>query len=204
MQDLLGIGEARKYDQQIGANGTVLAADTTVFRITNGRPFGAIAPESLATTGYVHGDEQTGWESFGPDEMVIRSEEFAATHCFTAVRDERRPRDIGVAFEPIPDRRVPDIAGVIWVDQSTAELREIVFSFVNAGVLTRFDAGGFTRFRHVPSGAWIVDEWRLRMPLIERRYGSGYRPGVEYYSRGYVEHGGGIISAEPAGPNDRK
>jgi hypothetical protein len=204
LEDLKGIGQARKYRQEIGANGAVVSADTTIFRITNRRPFGAIAPESLATAGYVTGDEQAGWVSFGPDEAVLRSEEFAATHCFKAVRDPARPRDIGVAFEPIPDRVVPDIAGVIWVDRSTAELREIVFSFVNAGVLSRFDAGGFTRFRHVSSGAWIVDEWRLRMPLIERRYGTGYRTGVQYYSRGYVDHGGGIISAGSINPTARK
>jgi hypothetical protein len=204
MDDLTGIGQARKYRQEIGANGAVLSADTTVFRIIDRRPFGAIAPESLATTGYVHGDEKGGWISFGPDEMVLRSEAFAATHCFKAVRDPARPRDIGVAFEPIPDRVVPDIAGVIWVDRSTAELREIVFSFVNAGVLSRFDAGGFTRFRHVPSGAWLVDEWRLHMPLIERRYGTGYQSGVQYYSNGFVDHGGGIISAGSIIPKDRR
>jgi hypothetical protein len=204
MEDLEGIGRARKYRLEVGANGNVVSADTTVFRIIDHRPFGAIAPESLATTGYVQGDERKGWVSFGPDEMVLRSDEFAATHCFKAVRDSARPRDIGVAFEPIPDRLVPEIAGVIWVDRSTAELREIVFNFVNAGVLSRFEAGGFTRFRHVPSGAWIVDEWKLHMPRIEAQAGSGYLTGVRYRAIGYVEHGGGIISAESTNPNDRK
>jgi len=204
MEDLQGIGQARKYRLEIGANGNVLSADTPVFRIIDRRPFGALAPDSLAVTGYVHGDERAGWESFGPDETVLRSEEFAATHCFKAVRDRARPRDIGVAFEPVPDRPVPDIAGVLWVDRSTAELREVVFSFVNAGLLTRFEAGGFTRFRHVPSGAWIVEEWRLHMPRIEIRSGSGYLTGMQYRAVGYVDHGGGIISAGSTNTNDRR
>lgn len=201
--DLAGIGQARSYRTEFGPGGAVRSADTTVFPITKRRPFGAIAPEDLATRGYVVGDEIKGWHYFGPDETVLLSEQFATTHCFKVTRDRSRPHDIGVAFEPVPDRPVPDIAGVLWVDQSTAELREMVFKFVNAGILSRFDAGGFTRFRRVQSGAWLVDEWRLRVPLIELRQGGGY-VGTEYRSKGYVDTGGGIIRPASSNPDIRK
>ena len=44
----------------------------------------------LATNGYVLGDEIQGWHYFAPDEVVLRSEQFAATHCFRLVRDKQR------------------------------------------------------------------------------------------------------------------
>ncbi len=194
-EDLAGIGSAHAYRMVTGLNGAVTSADTNVFQITRDRPFGAISAESLFAHGYVRGSESTGWVYFGPDEIVLLSEQFAATHCFRLVRDPSRPRDIGVAFEPAPKRDLPDIAGILWVDQSTSELREIVFNFVNAGVLSRFKAGGFTRFRHVPSGAWIVDEWKLSAPrLVVRELSSGYTSRSEYRSIGYLDTGGGIVS----------
>ena len=197
-EDLAGIGSAHTYRVETLPNGVVTSADTNVFRITSDRPFGAISTESLFAHGYVRGSESTGWVYFGPDEIVLLSEQFAATHCFRLVRDPSRPRDIGVAFEPAPKRDLPDIAGVLWVDQSTAELREVVFNFVNAGVLGRFKAGGFTKFRHVPSGAWIVDEWKLHAPRLEvREVSNGYSPRSEYRSIGYLDTGGGIIRPGP-------
>jgi hypothetical protein len=81
----------------------------------------------------------------------------------------------------------------LWVDERTAELREVVFHFVNAGVNSRFEAGGFTRFLRVPSGAWIVDEWLLRLPRLAVQPSSGYI-GQKYVLTGYYEHGGGILN----------
>lgn len=65
-----------------------------------------------------------------------------------------------------------------------------VSSVDNVGVLGRFQAGGFTRFRRMPSGAWIVDEWRLRVPKVQ------IKPGEQDYlsSIGYIENGGGTIA----------
>ena len=79
------------------------------------------------------------------------------------------------------------------VDETSAELREVVFHFVNAGVIGRYEATGFTRFLRVPSGAWIVDEWLLKLPRIAARQSSSGYTGPEYTLVGYDEHGGGII-----------
>jgi hypothetical protein len=193
-EDLKGIGRARTFRAEVGPDGTVISADTTIFSI-EGRPFGAIDPDSLARGGYVLGDEHTGWRYFAPDETVLRSDQFAATHCFRLTRQSDRRAQIGVLFEPTPQRRLADIEGVLWVDQATSELREVVFRFVNAGVLTRFDAGGFTRFRRVPSGTWIVDEWKLSVPKLEARAHPPFLPLLVAIGR--FENGGGII-----GPTD--
>jgi hypothetical protein len=192
-EDLSGFGRALTYRKEVGPNGAVLSSDTTFFAIRNARPFGAIDPVTLATAGYVLGNETDGWNYFAPDETVLLSEQFAATHCFRLLRERVRPGDIGVAFEPVPQRKMADIVGVLWVDEQTAELREVVFHYVNAGVLSRFDAGGFTRFLRVPSGAWLVSEWRLKVPRLTMRQ-VPYK-GAEFSAIGYAENGGGILTA---------
>ena len=193
MADLFGFGRGRVYQKILAANGAVLSTDTTLFDITNRRPFGAIDPDSLARAGYVLGDEAMGWTFYAPDETVLLSDQFAATHCFRLVREAARPGAIGVAFEPVPRRKLADIVGVLWVDERTAELRDVVFHFVNAGVPSRFEAGGSTRFLRFPSGAWIVDEWRLRFPRIAVQRSSAYI-GQQYVLTGYYERGGGILN----------
>jgi hypothetical protein len=188
--DLTGFGRARVYRRQI-RSGAVVETDTTFFDIVDQRPFGAIHPDSLAKAGYVVGDEAKGWMFYAPDETVLLSDQFAATHCFRVVRESGRPGQIGVAFEPVPERKLADIVGVLWVDEASAELREVIFRFVNAGVIGRYEATGFTRFLRVPSGAWIVDEWLLRLPRLAAR--SSIYSGQEYTLAGYDERGGGIV-----------
>jgi hypothetical protein len=197
IDDLSGFGQAITYRKQTAVNGDLVSTDTTFFQIRETRPFGAIDPVTLAAEGYVLGDAYKGWRYFAPDEVVLLSDEFASTHCFRLVRDRDRPGEIGVLFEPVPARRVSEIAGVLWVDERSAELREIIFRFVNAGVLSQFAAGGFTRFTRVPSGAWLVSDWRLKVPLLTVRR-SPYS-GEQFSAVGYVENGGGILaSTRPA------
>lgn len=193
IDDLKGFGQALTYRTQVGPNGAVVSTDTTFHQIRETRPFGAIDPVTLATGGYVLGDAYQGWQYFAPDEVVLRSDEFASTHCFRLVRERDRRGEIGVAFEPVPERRLTEIAGVLWVDERTAELREIIFRFVNAGVFSQFDAGGFTRFTRVPSGAWLVSNWQLRVPLLTMRR-TPYS-GEQFSIVGYAENGGGILAS---------
>ena len=195
IEDLSGFGRGRVFRREVANNGAVLSTDTTFFDIINQRPFGAIDPDSLARAGYVYGDEANGWTFYAPDETVLLSDRFAATHCFRLVREAKRSGEIGVAFEPIPQRKLADIFGVLWVDERTSELREIIFHFVNAGVLTRFEPGGFTRFLRVPSGAWIVDEWLLKLPRLSVKRSAFIDQ--EYMLTGYNEHGGGILNGAP-------
>ena len=103
--DLAGFGRGRVYHSEIGPGGKVVSTDTTLFAIVNQRPFGAIDPDSLARAGYVFGDEAKGWIFYAPDETVLLSDQFATTHCFRLVREAARPGAIGVAFEPVPQRK---------------------------------------------------------------------------------------------------
>lgn len=202
LDDLKGLGRAHKYRREIAKNGRLITGDSSEFAITNRRPFGSIDPVTLASEGYVIGDEEVGWTYYGPDETVLLSEPFAATHCFRLVRQPDHPSQIGVSFEPSPKRKVPDISGVLWVDEKTSELRAINFRFVNAGPLTRYEAGGFTRFRRAPSGAWMVDEWKLSAPRLELREAPNITAaGIAKIERllvvtGRLDTGGGIIAAK--------
>jgi hypothetical protein len=192
-QDLAGFGRGRLYRKELGYDGAVLSSDTTFFPITNRRPFGTRDPEVLALRGYVLGDHVFGWDYSGPDETVLRSEAFARTHCFRLVREARRPGQIGVAFEPTPGRTTPDIKGVLWVDHRTSELREMSFNYVNAGPVSQFNGGGFTRFMHLPSGAWLVSEWWLKAPRLSMVTSPYAAP--RFSVIGYFENGGGILPA---------
>jgi hypothetical protein len=194
--DMRGINRMRTYRREIALNGAVLSNDTLVGPVSGGRPFAAPDPESLSRLGYVRGDQANGWDYFGPDEAVLLSNDFAATHCFKVVRDNRRRAgQIGVAFEPAPGRTSSDIMGVLWVDEKNSELHDVRFVYVNAGILSRFRPGGFTKFIRMPSGAWIVREWQLRMPELELRLGT--RDNV--VPIGYIENGGMIETDRPNG-----
>jgi hypothetical protein len=201
VKDLWGIGQGTKYRRSLRNDGTVISADTTIFSITSQRPFGAMDPDTLALKGYVIGDEVNGWRFFAPDEVVLLSEQFAATHCFRLVRQSDRAGQIGVALEPVPQRKLADITGILWVDEQTSELRELVFRFVNAGLLSQFGGGGYTRFRRLPSGAFIVDEWQLTSPRIGGRQAFGYR--TQFVPIGRQEDGGGIIGPEEIAADQR-
>ena len=166
--DLREIDHRVMYSRAIREDGSVISSDSTVASVIRTRPFVSPDPASLTSLGYVRGNESSGWTFYAPDEVVLLSDPFASTHCFRAVRSRTRPNQIGVAFQPAPKRKKADINGVIWLDQATSELREVEFRFVNAGVLDDFRPGGFTRFRRMPSGAWIVSEWQLRMPRLTR------------------------------------
>jgi len=190
VRDFKGIERWSVYRREVDAGGSVVSADTTFYPAPTGRPFAAIDPVSLVRDGYVRGDAVSGWDYYGPDEAVLLSRGFAETHCFRIVRDRKRQADVGVAFAPVPRRRVADIKGVLWLDASTSELREIEFQFVNVDLVDRFAPGGFTRFLRLPSGSWIVSEWLLRMPQIAIKSERFNTPALT----GYIESGGGVVA----------
>lgn len=188
--DVAAIGRSTMYKREVASGGTVISADTTWVPTPSGRPFAAIDHGSLVKEGYVRGNPATGWVYYGPDQAVILSPGFAETHCFRLVRDDKRKGEIGVAFEPVRGRSISDIKGVLWIDAATSELREVVFRYVNVDILERFEPGGFARFRRLPSGAWIVSEWQLRMPKLVIR--PGRWSSVETNS--YIENGGHVAT----------
>lgn len=158
-------------------------------------PFVSLPPEELARAGY-RVAEDGGVYYYAPDALVLLSDAFLDTHCFRTERGRGETRGLlGLAFEPVRGRRLTDVAGTLWIDPRTAELRHLDFRYRNLPRVDDFrGVGGRVEFRRLPSGAWIVERWRLRMPEVGRSFGG--RPLL----RGYREVGGEVRSVSRRGP----
>lgn len=148
------------------------------------RPFRSLPAEDLSAIGYVHVGSDGTVDYYAPDAEVLLSDVFLVDHCFR-VRgpDFQHPGQVGLAFEPVPNRKTPDIKGVLWMDGKTAELRTVEFTYTwLPNDLRPVDFGGNVSFFRMPGGRWIVRSWRIRMPEFgHERFISG--------SDGYVSVG---------------
>jgi len=152
------------FDRELTTSGRVLRDRATASDLVRGQPYGALSPATLAERGFVFSENDSVTYA-SPDAELLLSDAFVASHCFRATEGDDAL--VGLRFEPIPGRRVPDISGVIWVHRSTGELR--VLEYVYTGIdqaLQRARLGGWVRFLRLPTGAWIVDEWSVRLPVL--------------------------------------
>ena len=78
------------------------------------QPFVPVDPERLATVGFVERDGEAVLYA-APDADVLLSDRFLEEHCFQLrTAGAPVPGLIGLAFEPVRGRRVPDVQGVLW------------------------------------------------------------------------------------------
>lgn len=130
------------------------------------RPFVTLPPERLAREGFIIRDT-SGMVYAAPDAEILLSDGFLDNHCFrlrTAGAPE--PGLIGLAFEPVRGRRVPDVEGVLWLDRASAELRRMEFEYTRAPLRgDRGVPGGQVEFQRLPDGRWITSSWVVRMPV---------------------------------------
>ena len=154
-------------------NGRVTDYQTREVKAVTRSPFVSETAARLSATGYVRqGPSVTTY--FAPDAAVLLSDEFLRDHCFRLSDGQgRRQGLIGLAFEPIRGREKPDIAGTLWIDRKSAELRDLEFSYRRLpnlpGTLKSEDFGGRIDFHRMPTGAWIVERWIIRMPVVADR-----------------------------------
>ena len=134
------------------------------------RAWTARSQDSLRRFGYVHGNPDGSTSYFAPDLPALLSDAFLEDHCLRLSSQSSASR-LGIDFEPIRARRaIPEIAGTVWLDRRTAELREMRFRYVNvARNQSAANAGGEMRFVRLRSGAWMIAGWHIRMPVIESR-----------------------------------
>ncbi len=161
-------------------------------------PFRSAPAEDLAERGYVV-EEGRDRVYFAPDAGVLLSDVFAGTHCFNAIPGSGDR--IGLAFDPVPGRYLPEIKGVLWLDRGTAELRKLEFSYTRLPPeLPEGPIGGRIEFMRLPTGAWIVREWFIRMPLMGQIvYTQGNRQPVSKVM-GFRETGGQVLTiSDPRG-----
>ena len=158
------MGIKRQMDRE---NRIVISEDRTYGGGYRQAPYISLPAEELMEEGFAR---LTPVESvyWAPDAAVLLSDEFLDTHCFAVKRDENRaPGLIGLAFQPIRGRNLPDITGTLWINPGTSELEWLDFYYQNLNLpdaLTAGPIGGTVEFEALPNGTWIVDSWRIRMP----------------------------------------
>jgi hypothetical protein len=142
------------------------------------RPFRSLPAEVLSVGGYVTVNQDGSTDYYAPDADVLLSDTFLADHCFKIepAGTTEHLGQIGLAFQPVPERKKPDIKGVLWMDEKTAELKMLEFSYTwLPNDLRPVDFGGVVSFFHLPGGRWIVRSWRIRMPeFSNQRYTERY------------------------------
>ena len=154
-------------------------------------PFESLPAETLLAQGFIRPDPE-GDLYFAPDANVLLSEPFLDTHCLglTAGRDETTGL-LGVTFEPVAGRELPEIRGVVWVDPGTGELSHLDYTYDNLDPALRSEAvGGRVVFQGLPDGTWIVTEWRIRMPKAALT--TDFRGGRQTVLAGIREVGGEV------------
>jgi hypothetical protein len=126
----------------------------------------AIPPDSSRSAGFVIESEQ-GVLYHLPDVATLASTAFLDRRCFSFdPPPPSQPGWTGVHFRA-PDFRigVVNIEGTLWIDRATLEPRGLGFRYVNLPPpFGPAEAGGTLRFRQLPTGHWIVEEWTLRAP----------------------------------------
>lgn len=155
----------REFEREVDRSGKVLREWVVRVALTRGQPFASLPAENLARLGFIYfANDSTVFAA--PDARLLLSDAFVATHCFRAVPGERG--HIGLAFDPVPNRKFPDVSGTLWVKRSTSELTDLSFKYTGLlPDLARADLGGRIEFQRLPSGNWIVSFWHVRMPLLD-------------------------------------
>ena len=189
--------DALLYERSLDPSSlSVVDEESEVRRGAGNRPFSSMAPQWLAEHGFVEATD-SGTYYFAPDERVLLSDAFLDGHCFRFTRTEPESELVGLAFEPIGGRNV-DIAGVLWLDEETRELRFLEYRYVNlrVGVPTE-RIGGHVEFQRLPTGAWIARRWWIRMPeiAVERTTRLGREIELRTLS-GIHERGGEVVAVE--------
>lgn len=194
--------DLRTYDRELNAGLRIQTENDRRLVGLARKPFASPPPGDLARGGYVQSAPDGGLVFHGPDADVLFSDQFLDLHCFRVTKTSDTASLIGLGFEPVRRRRLPDVAGTMWLDASSAELKHIDYWYTNHGLptVTR-EAGGRVEFRPLTGGYWIVHRWWIRMPIIQSvTRGSSIRTLAQYPELvGYKEEGGEVVRASLGG-----
>ncbi|HSU15312.1 carboxypeptidase regulatory-like domain-containing protein [Longimicrobium sp.] len=142
-------------------------------------PFASPPAAELSAKGWVQ-NTPAGTLYYGPDPAALVSDEFLTDHCLRLADNSDAAGDslVGVAFEPVGGRRLPDIRGVLWLDRASAELRRVEYTYTGLPTpVSHPRLGGSVEYARVAGGPWIVRRWSIRMPQVEIQQGARTTPG---------------------------
>ena len=180
-------------------SGAVRRERRTVLAGTSEKPFTPVDPARLSAGGYIEPRGDT-LVYHAPDADVLLSDTFLEDHCFRLTTTNAPAAGlVGLAFEPVRGRRVPDVQGVLWLDRASGELREMEWSYTRAPIPgPRGVPGGRMEFRRLPDGRWITLAWILRMPEEGRSTAAAYGTGARRQLATVRETGGTVKSVDGA------
>lgn len=163
--------ELREYNRKLDPETfRVTKEESRTRSVLTDRPFNSRPAEALAKHGYVE-TGRDGTVYYALDATALLSDAFLDSHCFRVVDGGRaEPGMIGLGFEPVSGRRLPDVRGVLWMDRETGELRSVRYHYTGVPISTN-ELGGRLEFERLSSGPWIVRRWWIRMPVVAMRDG---------------------------------
>jgi hypothetical protein len=165
-------------------------------------PFASPPAAELSAKGWVQATAE-GRTFYGPDPAVLVSDEFLDDHCLRMVDGARGDSLVGVAFQPVGGRRLPDIRGTLWLSRATSELRRVDYTYTGLpDNVSHPRLGGTVEYARLADGPWIVTRWSIRMPQVELQQGQRTTPGREGVYTAYEnarlvaihENGGQVLS----------
>jgi carboxypeptidase family protein len=128
-------------------------------------PFESVPADSLVGNGFVQGGPN-GPTYYSPDASVFFSDAFLDTHCFSVEKHRTDSTLIGLRFEPVRKRKLPDVRGVLWLERSRTELRRLDYNYTGLeGWVPTNLTGGWVEFRRLPNGAPLIVGWQIRAPI---------------------------------------
>lgn len=178
----------------------VLREDRRVTTAVGQAPMGSLPAEDLMASGFVREMEDGGYQYYGPDASVLLSDLFLDSHCLRLTESRDQPGAIGIAFEPVERKKWADIEGTLWVDRETGNLGSLEWGYTwTPHEEGRDRAAGRVEFAAMPSGAWIIRSWRIRMPILAQQRLWAWGGDLEVRVTGIREAGGDVsqISALP-------
>lgn len=182
---------SREYERDYGSELSLVSERVTREGRGLGHRYAAADAARLLADGFVVQEPDRGFRFFAPDEVVLTSDAFVATHCFSAPPpDSLATADAELRFRPAPGRRRPDIEGTAFIDTLTGEPHRITYHYVFPRRLLPATPlpnvlGGEVVLERLRDGQWYVPRWHIRMPL----FGETDR-GTKVIVAGYRETGG--------------
>lgn len=156
------------YDRMLDPSGhRIIKQQSEISSDYVSQPWLSLNPDSLRKTGYVVVEGNDGSATYyAPGLDMLASAGFIEDHCFRLTTSGDTAK-IGVAFEPIPDRRrVAEIKGTLFLDRRTSQLRNLDYRYVNVDV--DLATGGAMEFAAMKDGMWAISSWSIRMPVFGR------------------------------------
>lgn len=192
----------RELDPDLRVTGEQSQAETRV----GSRPFESPPARQLADAGFMERRGEGVLVFHAPDAGVLLSDLFLDGHCFR-LRDGRGAEEgmVGLVFQPVPGRSAMGIAGTLWLDARTSQLRHLEYRYPALRMRGPAErVGGRVEFERLPTGAWIVRRWWIRTPMVALEMAGprpGERPAGQVVERvvGFREVGGEVTQVLPAG-----